>query len=297
MKIKNSKENIKLDKLFPVMLGATLVLVVLRCLQLAKYIDSSTGFLTGGSFVNVLFYGIIAAACLCFVIVSFLSKEGSKVELAALEDKNAGIAGAVFAVSLFYDFADSLMDGIVILGNLPFETYRNTAELVKGLMATGALPYILQALFALLSAVYIAILSRSFTKGSGKAHNCKLLAVMPIAWASFKLITRFIKQISYIKVSDLFLELIMISFMILFFIALSQVVSGIYCDDSRWRITALGLSSALLAFTINVPRLIFTVFANEFVNKEYPFCLDDTMFGVFALFVALTAVKSAKKQA
>ncbi len=297
MKIKNSKENLKLDRLFPVMFAATLVLIVLRCLQLAKYIDSSTGFLTGGSFINILFYGVIVAACLYFIIVSFLSKEGGRVELAALDDKNAGIAGSVFAVSLFYDFADSLMDGLVILSNLPFETYRNTAELIKGLMATGALPYVLQALFALLSAIYIFILSRSFAKGSGKAHNCKLLAVMPIAWASFKLITRFIKQISYIKVSDLFLELIMISFMILFFIALSQVVSGIYCDDSRWRITALGLSGALLSFCINVPRLVFTVFANEFVNKEYPFCFDDAMFGVFALFVALAAVKSAKKHA
>ena len=123
MKIKNSKENIKLDKLFPVMLGATLVLVVLRCLQLAKYIDSSTGFLTGGSFVNVLFYGIIAASCLYLVIVSFLSKEGGKVELAAFEDKNAGIAAVVFGASLLYDFADSLMDGLAILGNLPFEAY------------------------------------------------------------------------------------------------------------------------------------------------------------------------------
>ena len=297
MKIKNSKENLKLDKLFPVMFGATLVLIVLRCLQLAKYIDSSTGFLTGGSFINVLFYGIIAASCLYLVIVSFLSKEGGKVELAAFEDKNAGIAAAVFGASLLYDFADSLMDGLAILGNLPFEAYSNNAELTKALMATGALPYILQALFALLSAAYTFILSKSFAKGSGKAHNSKLLAVMPIAWASFKLITRFIKQISYIKVSDLFLELIMISFMILFFIALSQVISGVYCDDSRWRITALGLSGALLAFTINVPRLVFTVFANEFVNKEYPFCFDDAMFGVFALFVAFAAVKSAKKQA
>ncbi len=297
MKIKNSKDNIKLAGILPVMLGATLLLIVLRCLQLARYIDSTTGFLTGGSFLNVLFYAIIALTCIFFAVVSFLSVDGGKVELTGLKDKYAGIGCAVFAASLIYDFMDSFIDGLAICTELPFETYRNGAELAKALMATGALPYVLQALFALLSALYVIILAKSFIKGSGHAHNRKLLAAAPIAWASFKLITRFIKQISYIKVSDLFLELIMISFMIMFFIALSQVVSGVYSDDSRWRITALGFGGALISFIVSVPRFVFTVFASDFVNKEYPFSFDDAMFGIFALLVALAAVKSVKKEA
>ena len=297
MKIKNSKDNIKLAGLLPVMLGATLLLIVLRCLQLTRYIDSTTGFLTGGSFLNVLFYAIIALTCIFFAVVSFLSVDGGKVELTGLKDKYAGIGCAVFAASLIYDFMDSFIDGLAICTELPFETYRNGAELAKALMATGALPYVLQALFALLSALYVIILAKSFIKGSGHAHNRKLLAAAPIAWASFKLITRFIKQISYIKVSDLFLELIMISFMIMFFIALSQVVSGVYSDDSRWRITALGFGGALISFIVSVPRFVFTVFASDFVNKEYPFSFDDAMFGIFALLVALAAVKSVKKEA
>ncbi len=297
MKIKNSKDNIRLAGILPVMFGSVLILIVLRCLQLARFIDSSTGFLTGGEVLNVAFYVILAAVCIYFILLSFLSKEGRSVELVAFADKNAGIACAVFAASLLYDFADSFMDGLVIYADIPVKAFKSGGEFIKTLMATGALPYMLQALFALLSAVYIIVLAKSFIKGSGDAHNRKLLAIAPIAWASFKLITRFIKQISYIKVSDLFLELIMISFMIMFFIALSQVMSGVYSDDSRWRITALGFSSALLSLTVSVPRLVFTVFANELVNKEYPFSFDDAMFGVFALFVALAAVKSVKKKA
>lgn len=297
MKIKNSKENISVAGLPYVMLGATLLLIVLRCLQLVRFIDSSTGFLTGGGFLNALLYAIIALACIYFLAVSFLSSECGKVELVGLKDKYAGIGCAVFAASLIYDFMDSFIEGLVIYNDMPLGSYKNVAELAKALMATGALPYVLQALFALLSALYIIILAKSFLKGSGHAHNRKLLAVAPIAWASFKLITRFIKQISYIRVSDLFLELIMISFMILFFVALAQVVSGIYSDDSRWRITALGFGGALISFVVSVPRFIFTVFADEFVNKEYPFSFDDAMFGIFALLVALAAVKSVKKEA
>lgn len=297
MRIKNSKDNLKLNGLIPVMYASTLLLIVLRCLQLVKFIDSDTGFLTGGYFLNAVFYGVIAVVCLYFVIVSFLSKEGGKVELIALKDKNAAIAATVFGASLLYDFADSFMDGLVIYTEMPVETYRSAAEFLKALMAKGALPYTLQSIFALLSAIYVIILAKSFLKGSGHAHNRKLLATAPIAWASFKLITRFIKQISYIKVSDLFLELIMIACMILFFVALSQVISGVYSDVSRWRITALGFSGAMLSLCISVPRLVLTVFADEFVNKEYPFSFDDAMFGVFALFVAVAAVKSVKKQA
>jgi len=140
-------------------------------------------------------------------------------------------------------------------------------------------------------------LAKSFSKGSLSAHNHKYLALSPVAWAAFKIITRFVKQISYIKVSDLFLELVMLAFMILFFVALAQVMSGVYSDDSRWRITALGLSGATVSVCINIPRLVLTVFADEFVNIEYPFNLADTAFAFFAVFVALAAVKAASEKA
>lgn len=294
MKIKNSKENLSLRMLFPVMYVATLVLVVLRSFQLTRYIDSATGFLTGGYAVNFLLYGIIAVACLFFIAVSFLSYEGKEVELVGLKDKKALFGAIAFGLSMIYDSFDSFFDSVMIFDGVSVYDYP-AAEVFKTLMATGALPYAFQSIFALFSAVYIFILAKSFSKGNQAAHKSKLLALAPIAWAAFKLITRFVKQISYIKVSDLLLELIMLAFMILFFVALSQVVSGVYSDDSRWRITALGLSGALVSLATNVPRLIMSTFASDFVNKEYPFSLDDTMFAVFAIFVALAACKTVQE--
>ena len=293
MKLKNSNEKLSLKKLFPVMYAGVLVLSVLRIFQLTRFIDSETGFFTGGSILNVLFYVIIAAICLFFVSVSFLSAEGGRIDLVGVKDKGAGIASAVFALSLVYDWLDSIIESIVIFDSMSVDVLAGGAEGFKLLMSSGALPYALQSFFALLSAIYVLILAKSFLKGTAAAHKHKFLALMPIAWTAFKLITRFVKQISYIRVSDLFLELIMLAFMILFFVALSQVVSGVYCDDSRWRITGLGLSGALMALCINVPRLVLTLFASEFVNKEYPFSFADTMFALFAIFVAVAASESA----
>ena len=292
MKLKNSKENLRLESLFPVMYGGVLSLVILRSLQMTKFIDSETGFLTGGGFVNVLLYIIIAALCVYFVAISFLSADGKKIELANLKSKSASIASTVFGVSLIYDSFSSFFDSVEILNGVSIGGFYSNAETFKTLMATGTLPYALQSLFALISSVYAFVLAKSFSKGNSDAHNRKYLALSPIAWAAFKIITRFVKQISYVKVSDLLLELIMLAFMILFFVAFAQVTSGVYSDDSRWRITALGLSGALVSLGINVPRLVLGIFANDFINKEYPFNLADTAFAVFAVVVAFATVKS-----
>lgn len=292
MKIKNSNNNLSLSTLVPVAFISVIVFSVLRSFQVAKFIDSETGFYIGGDAFNTIFYVLLAAVCLGFVSVSFLSAQGAKVDLASLKDKNSGLAAALFAVGLLYDCGDSLVEGGRMFYSILDLEFLNNAESFKALMSTGTLPYILEGIFAFASAMYVIILSKSFLKGSSSAHNSKLIAIAPIAWAGFKMITRFVKQISYIRVSDLFLELMMLACMILFFVALSQVVSGVYCDDSRWRITALGFSGGVLALCINVPRFIFTFVSKDLINAEYPFNIADAFFGLFAIFVAVAAVKS-----
>ena len=79
--------------------------------------------------------------------------------------------------------------------------------LFKALMASGTLPALLQSLFAVISAVYFTVAAISFKKGNGSISNHKYIALAPVFWAGFKLIARFIKQISYVQVSDLLLEL------------------------------------------------------------------------------------------
>lgn len=294
MKIKNSIKGLSLGITVPVALASALMLSVLRAVQMAKFIDSETGFFVGGEIFNLLFYVLVVALCLFFAVVSFLSCDGKRIELVAFEDKKAGIMSAVFAFALIYDMLDSLVESTQIFSGMPELGFLETAEKFKAMMSSGALPYMLQSFFAFFSAIYVITLSKSFLKGTVAAHKHKLLAIAPIAWAGFKMITRFVKQISYVKVSDLLLELMMLGLMMLFFVGLSQVVSGVYSDDSRWRITAFGFSSGILAVCINLPRLIFTFISKDFINMEYPFNLADAFFGLFAIFVAIAAVRSVK---
>ena len=291
MKIKNSNNNISLSILAPVAYGSVLVLSVLRCFQMVKYIDSSTGFFIGGAWLKILLYLLIALVSVFFISVSYFSSQSKNVDILPCKNTVAGASGAVFALSLLYDFFVSLTESSKLLSGLSTSDFYNAKDAFKTLMASGTLPYALQGLFAVISAIYVIIIAKDFLKGTNNAYKHKIIALAPIGWSAFKMITRFVKQISYIRVSDLFLELIMLAFMITFFVAFSQVVSGVYSDDTRWRITALGFSGAVLALLLNVPRLILTLFGGNFVNPEYPFNPADVMFGVFAFAVSMVGMK------
>lgn len=293
MKIKNSNDKFKLSLLGPVAYGSVLLLSVLRCFQMVKFIDSTTGFFIGGAWLKVLLYSLFAIVCLAFIIISYFSSQSAKVEVLPFKNSVAGALGIVFSLALVYDFFASLGESAALLSGLSAGAFYNSKDAFKVLMASGTLPYAMQGFFAVFSAIYIVIVSKDFFKGSNSAYKHKILALAPICWSAFKIITRFVKQISYIKVSDLFLELIMLAFMILFFVTLSQVLSGVYSDDTRWRIPALGFSSAVIALSLNIPRLILTLFGGNFVNAEYPFSPADALFGLFAFAVSLIAIKSA----
>ena len=157
-------------------------------------------------------------------------------------------------------------------------------------MRSGFLPMMLQSFFAFLSAIYFFILASDFSKGTAKAYKRKILATAPVSWAAARLITRFMRQISFVQVSDLLLELVMIAFMIMFFMALAQTASGVYKDQFKWRIPGLGLSAGLIAAVISVPRLIFTIFSNSHIVSEHPFSLADFIFVIF-IFTLMIKIK------
>ena len=121
MKIKNTNKKLSLSALVPVAFIGIIVFSVLRSVQLARFIDSETGFFTGGDAFNTIFYVLLAVVCLVFIVFSFLSAQGAKVDLVAFKDKNASLASALLAVGLFYDCGDSLVEGGKIFYNIQLE--------------------------------------------------------------------------------------------------------------------------------------------------------------------------------
>ncbi len=273
--LKGSKENIKLAPCLLVFAVAAIVGIVIRTVQTFRFIDSKTGFYTGGDALAVILYIIIAVSVFAFCAVSYLSADNKKITLSGEKHKFAAIGTLLFALSLLGDCYYSLHAAVLNAGTVG-AGYTNA-------MKSGLVPLMIQSISALFSAVYLFILASDFSKGTAKAYKRKFLATAPVLWAGSRLIFRFLKQISFVQVSDLFLELCMIAFLIMFFMAVAQTASGVYSDSLKWRIPAFGMSAGLIAAIISVPRMIVAISAREFVNSDYPFSLNDLIFVVFII--------------
>ena len=283
--IKGSKENIKLAPTLTVFAAAAVAGIVIRYIQMLKFIDPKTGFTTGGNALSVVLYALIVVSSLFICVTSFLSADSKKIAIGNSGNKLASIGTSLFAISL-------LGDTYYCLYQVMFNS--GTASAYTDVMKNGTVPMTLQSIFAFISAIYLFILASDFSKGTAKAYKRKFLATAPVFWAGSRLIFRFLRQISFVEVSDLLLELVMIAFMIMFFMALAQVSSGVYKDSFKWRIPGLGLSAAIIAATVSVPRMIVAITARELVNKAYPFSLTDLLFVIFIITLMVKIKEDAK---
>ena len=284
--IKGSK-NMNIAVCLTVFLVGAIAGIIIRAMQMASYIDPETGFYIGyGDWIHLIFYVILAVNILFFCGRAYFSADVNKIEIGNDSNKTAAIGTRLFAISLLWDAGNSFFSGVYNAG-------ASTASLMK----SGALPLILQSVFALLSAIYFFVLASDFSKGTAKAYKRKLLATAPVCWAGARLIFRFLRQISFVQVSDLLLELVMIAFMVMFFMALAQTASGVYKDQFKWRIPGFGLSAALIAAVINVPRLVFTFVNFSLINSDHPFSVADFVFVIFILTLVAKIKEDAKRPA
>ncbi len=289
LSIKGSKQDIKISFCLIAFIAAAVVGAVIRYMQMVKFIDSKTGFYVGGEAVKIILYAILAITILFFCAVCFLSADSKKISIGESRNKWAAIGTFLFALSLLGDAYYCISLGATKSGVI--------GSVYTDMMKSGALPLLIQSISALFSAVYFFILASDFSKGTAKSYKRKFLATAPVVWAGSRLIFRFLRQISFVQVSDLFLELVMIAFMLLFFMALAQTASGVYSNTFKWRIPAFGLSAALIAAVTSVPRMIVALTAREFVNDSHPFSLNDFLFVIFILTLLVKIKEDAEKPA
>lgn len=285
MKIKNSYLSLRTEALSKIFCLICCLSTALRTFQLFFHIEPETGFNTGSHLLMLILYVIVIGGCLAFSAVSFLSKETAVFDIEGIKSKKLSAFTALFAFFLLGDWLVSVFDGVSSYA----VTEVNSG--FKGLMASGVLTGSLQGFFAFFSMIYFVIFAFDMLKGTDVASRFKLMALAPVGWSSVRLVHRFISQISFLEVSDLFLELVMLSFTVMFFMAFAQVVSGVNSTGFSWRIYGFGLSSALVAITINVSRCIVALIkGSEALNPSHQPEIVDIAFAIFV--ILLVSVKS-----
>ena len=204
-----------------------LLTLPLRTVQYYSVIEPGSGFYTKMSATVILFYILIAAACLFFVCSSFAKRKKYTLDSSAKKRPVYGffcaLCGIAAGISAYREYS---------LKDVDTSKYTVSSTVMQS-ASSGLLA--LQMSFAVLSAVFFILLAISCFMGRNLS-DYKLFSLAPVLWNVFRLVVRFTRTISYIRVSDLLLEM------------------GI-----EWKIPALGFTAALLGLICFVPRAILTV--------------------------------------
>lgn len=291
MKLKCSIEKIKTSHLLTVFIFALVSCTGLRFYHSMNNINCETGFYTNVDFTVILFYAILVFAVLFILIAGFLSADNRKLDDKVIHpNKGLGVVSIFLSLAMLIDTGYSFIMAI--------SEYANGTNVVDdseyvGLIRNGRLPYSLLSIFSFLACIYFLAFATGVFKKKSKFASNSILALLPLGWACTKMIPLFIKQISFVRVSDLLLEVAVVSLLIAYTISLAQCLSGVYEKEAQWRITALGFAVALVSLVLNIPKLVFVIIGKgeTYITSGYPTSYSEIMFAVFALVLIFSTRK------
>lgn len=271
-------------------------LLPLRVYQVTSIIDPETGFFTQSSFTVPLFYIIGGIVALALMLLSFMNSKANRTRNCVVKSKLLGVISAVTAVSIMYESVLSAISFMELSGE--YSAFLHKVSFTAYLTQSGATALILEAVFGLLAGVFFCTYAVSCFSDKLKLSSVRLLSAAPVAWAICRIVYRFIEKISFVNVSDLLLELIMLVFMIMFLLAFAQVVTDVTPEISAWRLYGCGLPAAVTAFVITVPKIFLVVTGHpELIVEGHGFELCDLLLALFIpVFLYNTATAKAHEE-
>ncbi len=296
MKIKSSK-NIDMKKLLIAWIAGVVILLPTRIYQLLSIVDGEQGFYLKTDFTVGFMYGLLAVLLILFVAGSFLSSKATEIESDYSGNKLLGGVSVAVSVSMVVNLITQFSSFMELYNGFGSQFGVTTMKLGEYMMKSGALSKLGEAVFALLAAVYFLIFGLGCFSEKIKASKFRILAITPVAWTIFRMLTRLIRTISYIKVSDLFYEIIMILFMMVFFMAFAQFNSKINEKGIDWKIFGYGFFASLMALVCSVPRLVMVIIGKgDMLSADSPLEIWDLLIAVFIIVYIIGFISCKKKE-
>lgn len=281
-KIKGSLSAIRMSHLVALFAVMAVSGLAIRTYQLlVSMVNPTNGFFENANFTVPVLYGILAVGSVLFLLLSFLSKNVPAPKLPEGRNIPLGIASFLAAIGFVWDII------VVAKTVIPYDRYGAYTDIFGGLMninikGNGGIFVILQFVFAILSVFYFIVFGMSHFEGKATYKKVSLLSIAPGCWAMFMLISKLMKAISFITVSELLFEIGMLVFTMIFFLTFARIVSGVFSVNSMWCTYGCGFPAAIFAGLISVPRGIVLAVGRETVEGS------DFSFTHLFLFVFIT---------
>lgn len=240
---------------------AALIALPLRTVQYFTIIENDgTGFYTEANWSVYLFGFVLAVAVIALLVIGFINKKNLSYDLEVRSRPVFSLFALIAAVGIFSDGIICILGAGNIADILEFE---GTLENPDGLFMLG------EAFLSVFAAIFFFALGISTLTGKTNGSEHKLISLMPVIWCLVRMVFRFSRTISYLRVSELTLELLMLVFTAMFFMAFAQVNSQISAKNNEWKLIGYGLPAALLALICFVPRVIVWVSGSRELLYEY----------------------------
>ena len=280
-KIKGSLSAIRMSHLVVLFAVMAVSGLAIRTYQLLVMVNPTNGFFENANFTVPVLYGILAVGCVLFLALSFLSKNVPAPKLIEGRNIPLGLASFLAAIGFVWDVFIIARDVLPDMG-IGMNSAVYDGLLSNYIKANGGVFVILQFVFAVLSVFYFIVFGMSHFEGKATYKKVSLLSIAPGCWAMFVLISKLMKAISFITVSELLFEIGMLVFTMLFFLTFARIVSGVFTVNSMWCTYGCGFPAAIFAGLISVPRGIILAVGRETVEG------NDFSFTHLFLFVFIT---------
>ena len=263
-----------------IVLGAALLITLpLRTLQHLTNMEQGTGFYNKPDW-NVIVYGIVLAAAMGYFLFSAVKKRKDiLLETAPVKFPGCGVLSFLTALAVawgaYSDYKLSKVDASLYTVS---STATNT---INGSISN------VQFIVGAVAAVFFLILSVLFLAGRASS-SVKILSLAPVLWFILKLVVRFTRTVSYIRVSDLAMEMISLVFLALFFMAFAQTNSNVEAEGNAWKLEGFGFPAALLCLNMFIPRIIITLAGKS--EFKYILSYPDYADLALALFIVATVL-------
>lgn len=287
----SNKKSIDFKKIFIVFGVGLALLIPTRLYQLFFITENDkSGFYTHTNASVYLFFGLLALFCIILLALVTMTDKVTASKSVRGKSKSLSISAGLFTLGIAYDVA--MCTSLFIKS---FLSYSSAVSLMTYLFSNGMLAIVLEAICGLLACIYFILFTLSYMDGKTTYYDYKLLAIMPLFWAMFKMVRRFMTKISFTMVADLLLELIMLAFMMLFFMSFARISSQICQKNEMRKAMRYGLVSGFLALIIGVTRLAVTLCGkSELLAADFGFAPADLFYGIFTIFYVDASSKTGR---
>ena len=263
-----------------IMAIAAVVALPIRTMQFFTVLEGESGFYREADWSVYLLYGVLALSIVAILVYGIFSRKRLDYSLEVSKRPGMGVVSMAAAMGVLLDAAFCITSAMKIE---EISSGLSTANYVEGMTQGDGVILTAEAVFAVFTSIYLVVLGFSYLSGKTNGSEYRLISLAPVIWSIFRLVYRFKRTISFVRVSDLLFEMIMICFMIMFFFAFAQVNSRVGGKGNEWKIAAYGIPAALLALVCFVPRFIVTITGNAQLLYSYS-AAEYCDFGV-ALFI------------